>query len=466
MKKIALFVLLSGIVFLFQAGASLGATTLYYPNIVSDGTWNSEVGIVNTSATASLAGTLQAYDSSGMELSILPISLAPHARKEIKVGLTFSSPSQISYMILTTSSDMVRGYAKLWVDGSYRYAYPSTGHINTGTIPIPQVAINFGWWTEISLLNTTAAKKVVTINFNTGESKTVSLRAHEKKKFTVASLFNGQPNPAIVSGVISNAVGVVGVVMYGRSGSSGYSVLLNDKYSSVLYYPFFANDSTGFTGLLILNGGSSSANLAITPYSSSGIALSPQLISLSAGGQYVGAGPSAGFPAETAWLMVQADNPITGIHFFASTSGSQAGGHLASGTPGKTGVFARLEDSGWTKIALANTESGPATVSLAALDDYGTVLASESLSMVGHGNTFDSPDNIFTDDISTATFIIYSSSTDVVGSQLSGSVDDTLLDALPSLNPADPVVKEPFEPFPWELFIPAIQTGADTSSKN
>jgi hypothetical protein len=45
----------------------------------------------------------------------------------------------------------------------------------------------------------------------------------------------------------------------------------------------------------------------------------------------------------------------------------------------------------------------------------------------------DNPEQIFSQDISSATYIAYSSDRNVVGFQLNGSSDDMMLDGLPGL---------------------------------
>jgi len=53
--------------------------------------------------------------------------------------------------------------------------------------------------------------------------------------------------------------------------------------------------------------------------------------------------------------------------------------------------------------------------------------------MNGHEKIVDIPENIFHEDISTATYLTYQSDRDMVGFQLNGSSDGMMLDSLPSL---------------------------------
>ena len=103
------------------------------------------------------------------------------------------------------------------------------------------------------------------------------------------------------------------------------------------------------------------------------------------------------------------------------------------GTGAKTGIFAKIEKNGWTGIAFVNTEATAASVTLTAYDDNGTVVATQVLPVGGHAKVVNLAEAIFSQNISSATYIAYSSDRNVVGFQLNGSSDGTMLDGLPAL---------------------------------
>jgi hypothetical protein len=70
---------------------------------------------------------------------------------------------------------------------------------------------------------------------------------------------------------------------------------------------------------------------------------------------------------------------------------------------------------------------------LIAYDDNGNAVAGEVIILASHEKVVDIAENIFTQDISTATYISYSSDKEVVGFQLNSSLDDMLLDSLPGM---------------------------------
>jgi hypothetical protein len=76
-----------------------------------------------------------------------------------------------------------------------------------------------------------------------------------------------------------------------------------------------------------------------------------------------------------------------------------------------------------------NIDSSQATVILTAYDDDGVTIASETISLASFSKQVEQPENIFTQSISSATYITYSSDKDIVAFQLNGS-GDMLLDGL------------------------------------
>ena len=112
-----------------------------------------------------------------------------------------------------------------------------------------------------------------------------------------------------------------------------------------------------------------------------------------------------------------------------AAGGAGAGG----GTGAKAGIFPKIEKSGWTGIAFVNTEASAASVTLTAYNDNGTVVATQTLTVGGYAKVVNYPETIFTQNIGAATYIAYSSDKNVVGFQLNGSTDGTMLDGLPAM---------------------------------
>jgi hypothetical protein len=129
----------------------------------------------------------------------MSITLAPHGRREITIGDEFTNPTSIGYIVFEADSNDARGYTKFYIEGTYRVAVPAVRELNTGDIYISHIASTENWWTGISLLNTTSSPKTLTIEFNNGESKSITLAANEHRAFTIKSLFGGVSQPNVHS---------------------------------------------------------------------------------------------------------------------------------------------------------------------------------------------------------------------------------------------------------------------------
>jgi rhodanese-related sulfurtransferase len=105
-----------------------------------------------------------------------------------------------------------------------------------------------------------------------------------------------------------------------------------------------------------------------------------------------------------------------------------------SGTGALTGIFPKIEkNGGWTGIAFVNTEANEASVTLTAYNDTGNMVTTEALSVPGYAKVVDMAELVFSQDISGATYIAYSSDRSVVGFQLNCNADGTILDGLPGM---------------------------------
>ncbi len=134
-----------------------------------------------------------------------------------------------------------------------------------------------------------------------------------------------------------------------------------------------------------------------------------------------------------AWFSIESPQPLSGFELFGTVNGNQLAAYAGGSGPAKAGVFAKIEKNGWTGIAFVNTENTEASVTLTAYDDNGAAVATQVLPVPGHAKVVNNPQPIFSQDISDATYIAYASDRNVVGFQLNGSLDDTMLDGLPGL---------------------------------
>ena len=236
--------------------------------------------------------------------------------------------------------------------------------------------------------------------------------------------------------MIENAGGVIGLELFGSStgGSQLDGLLLTDKTAATIYYPHVAG--TGWwTGIVAYNPSDSACTITVSPYSSQGDPLSPSTLLIPGKGKYIGVVGDLGLPAQTAWFKIDSTRPLSGFELFGTGDGNQLAAYAGGGATGaKAGVFAKVEKNGWTGIAFVNTEATAASVTLAAYTDNGTMVATQTLSIGGYAKVVNYAEALFSQNISSATYIVYWSNRNIVGFQLNGSADGTMLDGLPAMS--------------------------------
>jgi hypothetical protein len=426
------------------------AVPLYFPHVATYSGWQTEIAIINTSPDQSVTGTLRAFNDDGQPIEdTIPVALSAHGRRQITVANEFTNHTNIRHIIFDANSTTVQGYTKFYREGKYRVAIPAVREVNTGDIYVTHIASNDRWWTGLSLVNTTATAKTVTINFSDGQTKEVTIAANGHRTFAIRDLFNQQPQPGIESAVITNASGVIGLELFGGfpEGSQLDGILLTDKTASTLYYPDVVGGEW-WTGIVAYNPSAVPCTITVKPFSAQGTALSSSTLSIPGKGKYVGSVTGLGLPAETAWFKIDSTSPLSGFELIGSNDFEQLAAYAGDGETGaKAGVFAKIEKQGWTGIAFVNTEENGASVTLTAYKDNGAVVDTTAVSVDGHAKVIRAAELIFSEDISSATSIAYSSDRNVVAFQLNGSLDWTMLDGLPALaNPPQQKSGEHDEP--------------------
>jgi hypothetical protein len=292
------------------------SSTLYFLHIESDGHRETEIGIVNTDPTEDLTGVLAAYSDQGEQVSILlQIVIKSQGRRKIIIGEELPSPEKISYLVFEGSPNSAVGYTRLYASGKYRVALPAVSIINSGDILVPHLACDNKWWTKISIINTTAAKKNMALKFNTGHRYNLTLKPAECRTFAIQEIFGGQPQPDIQSAVIKNGHGVIGLALFGSDNLLS-GILLTDETATNLYYPHVAPDMSWWTGIVGYNPSDVACTLNFTAYSANGNVLRTQSIVVDPGQKYVSTASQMDLPVNTGWVHVTAETPISGFELF------------------------------------------------------------------------------------------------------------------------------------------------------
>ena len=419
------------------AASSASGIPLYFPHIATSGGWQTEIAVINTSGSQTVNGTLKGYSDQGQAVETKPVTLPPHGRREVVVAGEFTNHASIGYIVYEADSSTVQGYTKLYSSaGAYRAAFPAVKEVNTGDVYVPHIDVTAEWRTILSLLNTTSSTKTLTLTFNSGLTQQIALGANEHRTFDIMrDFFSSQPQPGIKSAVLRSAGGIVGLEMFGNANNQQLDgILLTDKTAQTLYYPHV--DTNGWwTGIVAYNPSSSDSTIMIRPYDRYGTPLTPMVDTIGAGTNYVRAIPlQLGLSANAAWFKIDSPQPLSAFELFGSSDGNQLGAYAGNGSAGsRSGVFAKIEKRGWTGIAFVNTEDGAATVTLTAYNNSGAVVATSVLSVGGRAKEVRVAEAMFSQDVSSATYIGFSSDRNVVGFQLNGSSDWLMLDGLPAL---------------------------------
>ena len=417
-----------------MGAGSVYAAALYFPHVDTTNGWQTEIAIINTGAPQAVTGTLRALRNDGQLVEFKTVTLPALGRREMTVADEFTNHTGIGYLVFDTNSDTVQGYTKFYQEGQYRVAIPAVTEVNTSDIYVTHIDSGALWWTGLSLVNTTSETKNITITFNTGQTQSILLNANQHKAFSIASLFNDQPQPSIQSAVITHASGVIGLEVFATyDGKQMEGILLTDKTASTLYYPHVGSNGW-WTGIVAYNPSDSASTITVTPYDVQGNPLATSTLPIAAKAKYVGTIATLGLPAQTAWFRIDSTIPLSGFELIGSNDFEQLAGYNGNGGTGaKAGVFAKIEKSGWTTIALVNTESSTASITLTAYTYDGTVVASTVLTIGSFAKIVNSAEGFFSPSISNAAYIAYSSDRNLVGLQLNGSADGTMLDGLPGL---------------------------------
>ena len=366
-------------------GATTSHAALYFPHVAVTSEWQTEICVINPSATETVTGNLVSYDDNGNQVATKPLTVGPNVRVQYDVGSQLPSMGSTGYIIFKNTSGWPVGYTKFSQNSGDRVAVPAVDSVNTGDIYVTHIAWD-PWWTGISLVNTTAAAKDLTIRFNTGETRTKTLAAGQHSVFTIASLFGNQTRTDIESAVIENASGVVGLELFavGMGGVIGGVPLISGT-AATLYYPHVASDATWWTGLVAYNPSATATQVTVKPYDAIGTALATSTQTVAPGGRYFGNSMQLNLPASTAWFSLESPNPMVGFELFGTIDGKRLAGFSAVDIEGDTGVFPKLEKNGWTGIAFVNTEDQQATVTLKARNDAGTSLVTATAILSAYG---------------------------------------------------------------------------------
>jgi rhodanese-related sulfurtransferase len=419
-----------------EEGNNCPRNYIYFPYIASGDGWETEIAIINTSSETPLSGILKGYNETGGQVGELKVvDLEPNGRYETKISETFSDPELIHYLIFTASTNKAYAYLKYYdfPNEIRRVAIPAPAAISQDEIFISHITMTDGWWTGLSLVNTNTKSKTLTFIFNNDptEIKTLTLAAGAHQAINLADFLIGWKLDEIGSAVINNAQGIVGLEIFGNSKQLS-GILLRDTTARTLHYPYITNDQDWWTGIVAFNAGTDAGTITIKPYADDGILLSTtnlKTFEINAKERFVKAVSELDLPANTGWLVIESTVSLTGFELFGTSDNLQLGGYNCVGIDGLSGVFPKLEKSGWSGIALVNTTLGKINVTLKAFQNDGKLVTTKILPLTGFEKIVAEPETIFDNELDSATYITYKATAPVAAFQLNGAGE--MLDALP-----------------------------------
>ncbi len=431
-------------------GVATSHAALYFPHFdTRTNQWQTEICIINPSATDLVVGTLETYSSTGTPLGTESgLVISPNNRKQFSVGvgtdLAYAANTK-GYIVFKNLSGAPVGYTKFTQTGGDRVAVPAADVTATDAIYLTHIAWA-PWWTGISLVNTTDTAKTLTFRFNTGKTKQVTLGAKEQYVKTIAELNDNLIDTAITSAVIEGASGVVGLELFGNGPQLG-GVPLISQMATTLYYPHVDTSTGWWTGIAAYNpSATATAQVTVNAYDTGGNLLQTSTLTIGPRQNLVrySTDPIFNLPAGTKWFSMQSANPLVGFELFGNSSPNYLAGYSVVNLQGRSGIFSKVEKAanGWTGIAFVNTEDQQARVSIKAYDDNGNLIAPGNKTLKAHekwvGYPVDQNSNFSLfppgTNLNAATYISFSADRSVAGFQLNSA--GVMLDALQTAAPS------------------------------
>lgn len=201
-----------------------------------------------------------------------------------------------------------------------------------------------------------------------------------------------------------------------------------------LYFPHVASFGSWETEIALTNTAEVPVHGDLQALSDDGSLLS-QSISVTLPGlgrKQIVVGSTFQNPQAIAYLAFVSDSGFVAGYTRFSQPGNRVS--LAAGTGTRQGWFTKMERDGWTGIALVNTETSDATVTLTAWDENGGQVATRTQPLRPGEKFVGMVDQLFSADLKNAKYFKFTSDRNVLGFTVSGSADGLMLDGLHCLD--------------------------------
>ncbi len=399
----------------------------------SDG-WNTRCGVINRSAVSEIQGAFVAYDEEGNEVDpAIDVVLPVNGCREIEASQVFASPEKVAYVVFETDrKDDIAGYFRpCWKD-EYRACMPAVENLDCEELLVSHIASDDCWQTRVVVVNANSFDSVMGIEFNNGDKFDLQLRSKQMREFLVRDLFDGQTPADIESARITNAYGIAGAVLF-SNGRALSGVLMDNRLGDTLLYPHIVSDNRWKTGLVGFNPWSQECKIVVKPYLASGAALADIPWTVPGNARYIGTVSNLMLPAETAWVRLEADHPVTGFELFTTADTRQLAGYSGVDIAGTSGVLPLFEKGGVSGIALVNVGEKSVNVQLTGYEESGEPVCSAILPLSKFEKYVSVLRDVFPSNFSKAIYVKYSASQPVVCFVLNADKDGKLLDGVQGL---------------------------------
>ena len=209
--------------------------------------------------------------------------------------------------------------------------------------------------------------------------------------------------------------------------------LLELARGTEIYFSHIATTGGWETEIAVLNPTSQNVTGTLLSFDENGIQVGNEVtIDLPAHGRYQAeVGSSFSEAKNIAYMALK--STTYGLKGYCKFFNASQRASIVSSTPGKSGLFTKLEHNGWTGIAFVNTSSVVANVKLTAYNNRGEAVAVETMQVNPGAKKVNTAKKIFSKSVDNASYVEFLSDQNIVGFFLNGSEDGSMLDGSKAL---------------------------------
>jgi hypothetical protein len=204
-----------------------------------------------------------------------------------------------------------------------------------------------------------------------------------------------------------------------------------------IYFSHIAVDQGWETEIAAINPTGSDAEITLTSYDKTGNQVGDRIqTTIKAHGRYLRiVGRDFARPTEIAYILLT--SPVFGLKgyskFYQGLGSTAIRASIMACEPKTSGIFTKIDHTGWTGIAFINTGNDTAHVTLTAYNDQGGKVAQQDKVLDPGEKAVDIAQKLFTQSIANAAYIEFTADQEVVGFFLNGSNDGSMLDGSQAL---------------------------------